>query len=214
MRPAHRRLRHRVGSPETAPGPCAFAGACCAIDSRTRALQCALIAADEASCAKSDFLARVSHDLRAPLTAILRYADLIIGSGGRPGEHGRIIRRSAQHLLNLLDNAAKFTRDGHIRLSVQCQDEQPAGDAVAITFVVEDNGPGIAAGELEHIFEPFHRLKATESHEGLGLGLAISKQWVERMGGRIRAESTLWYGTRLSVSLSIKHASEDALSHP
>jgi len=34
------------------------------------------------------------------------------------------------------------------------------------------------------------------------------------MGGRIRAESTLWYGTRLSVSLSIKHASEDALSHP
>lgn len=257
-----------------------------AIDSRTRALQGALIAADEASRAKSDFLARVSHDLRAPLTAILGYADLIIGSGGRPADHGRVIRRSAQHLLgllndliayarggsgnnalqalpvyaaslltsiaaegealarrngnrfeyqlsgelptvieidekrlrqiliNLLDNAAKFTRNGHIRFSVQCPGEHPTSTAMPITFVVEDDGPGMSATELAHIFEPFHRLTSAENHEGLGLGLAISRQWVECMGGDIQAESTPGQGTRLQVSLAIKPASEDALPYP
>ncbi|WEN42127.1 Sensor histidine kinase TmoS [Thauera sp. GDN1] len=257
-----------------------------AIERRTRALQNALIDADEANRAKSDFLARVSHDLRAPLTAILGYADLIIGNGGGQADNGRVIRRSAQHLLgllndlidyargssqpdalqplpvytasllnsiaaegeslarrthnrfdyqlscalpavievdekrlrqiliNLLDNAAKFTHHGHIRFSVQCQGEGNADEPLPIVFMVEDTGPGMAPGELDHIFEPFQRLKATESHEGLGLGLAIAKQWADCMNGHIQAESTSGQGTRMRVTMHIKPASEDALSYP
>lgn len=256
-----------------------------AIVARTRALQDATIAADEANRAKSDFLARVSHDLRAPLTAILGYADLIIGSGGSQGESGRVIRRSAQHLLgllndlidyarggtrpealqplpvyaaslldsiaaegaslarrndnrfdyqlscelppvievdekrlrqvlvNLLDNAAKFTQHGHIRFKVQCRGDPGPDELPRIVFTVEDDGPGMAPAEVEHIFEPFQRLKATENHEGLGLGLAIAHQWVECMNGRIDVDSALGAGTRIRVELPIRPASEDTLSH-
>ncbi len=257
-----------------------------AIENRTRALQDALIAADDANRAKSDFLARVSHDLRAPLTAILGYAEIIIGSGSGQADNGRIIRRSAQHLLgllndlidyarggdqpnalqplpiyapslfqsiaaegeslalrnqnrfeyqvdcdlpavievdekrlrqiliNLLDNAAKFTRHGHIRFSVRCRNEDNSDESLPIVFMIEDDGPGMSPSELAHIFEPFRRLTAAESHEGLGLGLAITKQWVDCMNGRIEVESAPGQGTRMRVTVEVKPASEDALSYP
>ncbi|MBV2264692.1 MAG: response regulator [Thauera sp.] len=256
-----------------------------AIAARTHALQEATLAANEANRAKSDFLARVSHDLRAPLTSILGYADLVIGSGGRQADNGRVIRRSAQHLLgllndlidyarggsrpdalqalpiyaasllesiaaegeslarrhhnrfeyrvdcalpavievdekrlrqiliNLLDNAAKFTRDGKILFSVHCQGEHHPDEARPVVFTVEDDEPGMAPAELAHIFEPFQRLEATESHEGLGLGLAIARQWVECMNGRIEVDSAPGAGTRMHVVLPVRAASEDALSY-
>ncbi|MFZ4478792.1 MAG: ATP-binding protein [Rhodoferax sp.] len=81
-----------------------------AVRSRTLALQEAVIAADEANRAKSDFLARISHDLRTPLTAIIGYSEMIISAGRPDAQSGRIIRRSAQHLLALLNDLIDYAR--------------------------------------------------------------------------------------------------------
>ena len=81
-----------------------------AVRTRTLALQEAVIAADDANRAKSDFLARISHDLRTPLTAIIGYAEMIIGAGRTDAQSGRIIRRSAQHLLALLNDLIDYAR--------------------------------------------------------------------------------------------------------
>ncbi len=81
-----------------------------AVRSRTLALQEAVIAADDANRAKSDFLARLSHDLRTPLTAIIGYAEMIIAAGRPDAQNGRIIRRSAQHLLALLNDLIDYAR--------------------------------------------------------------------------------------------------------
>lgn len=81
-----------------------------AVRTRTQALQEAVIAADDANRAKSDFLARISHDLRTPLTAIIGYSEMIISAGRPDAQSGRIIRRSAQHLLALLNDLIDYAR--------------------------------------------------------------------------------------------------------
>jgi CheY-like chemotaxis protein len=258
-----------------------------AVNARTNALQEAVIAADDANRAKSDFLARISHDLRSPLTAIIGYAEMIIAAGRPDAQNGRVIRRSAQHLLgllndlidyargsaqpnalqvlpiytstwlesiaadaramatkhgnsfdfkvfgnlplvvevdakrlrqvleNVLTNASKFTSHGQIEFHVLVYTEDTSNDQGAqhFLFTVHDSGPGIPAEELARIFEPFHRLKGAEHHEGLGLGLAIAQQWVKRMGGSIEASSVLGQGTTMQVRIALRQASEDSLSH-
>lgn len=258
-----------------------------AVRSRTLALQEAVIAADDANRAKSEFLARVSHDLRTPLTSIIGYAEMIISAGRTDARNGRIIRRSAQHLLtllnelidyargssqpnalqslpvytsaclksiaadaeamalksgnsfefkvfgklppvievdakrlrqvleNLLANAAKFTNHGNIEFHVTVSAPTYVGEQTPLDFVftVRDTGPGIPAHELEQVFEPFKRLKGTQHHEGLGLGLAIAQQWINRMGGSIEASSVLGQGTVMQVRVALLLASEDAMSN-
>lgn len=81
-----------------------------AVVDRTRELRNALIAAEAANLAKNDFLARVSHDLRTPLTAIMGYADMIQAAGRADAPRGGIIRRSANHLLALIDDLIDYAR--------------------------------------------------------------------------------------------------------
>jgi two-component system C4-dicarboxylate transport sensor histidine kinase DctB len=69
----------------------------------------------------------------------------------------------------------------------------------AVELSVEDNGPGVAADLVSHVFEPFFSTK--EPNRGTGLGLAISKEIVERHGGTIRVEPTPVGGARFVVSL-------------
>ncbi|UTH75171.1 ATP-binding protein [Chromobacterium sp. IIBBL 290-4] len=83
-----------------------------AVEERTRELQGALIVADEANRAKSDFLARVSHDLRTPLTSIIGYADLIQAGGHSEAERGGIIRRSATHMLQMINDLIDYAAGG------------------------------------------------------------------------------------------------------
>ena len=114
-------------------------------------------------------------------------------------------KRLRQVLINLLDNAAKFTRAGRIELRL---DWQRIGDEAELAlaefrFSVIDTGPGIAAADLPAIFEPFRRLNEAQAPEGLGLGLAIARQWVERMGGQIEADSAPGRGTELQVRLPL-----------
>jgi signal transduction histidine kinase len=72
-----------------------------------------------------------------------------------------------------------------------------------VFLVVEDNGSGIPAEDLPHVFERFYRVDKSRSHQGggSGIGLAVVKALVEQMGGRIKAESDPGVFTRFTFSL-------------
>ncbi len=103
-------------------------------------------------------------------------------------------------LVNILGNAMKYMdkADGRIGLSV----EERAGTAV---ISVSDNGQGIPRDALPYIFDRFYRADPSRNSStgGSGLGLAIARQIVEEHGGRIRAESELGTGTRVSIELPL-----------
>src|SRR5690606_21089221 len=92
-------------------------------------------------------------------------------------------RRLRQVLQNLLDNAVRFTKRGHIAFSVQALASR--SDRARLRFVVADSGVGISKGIADEVFEGFNQAdnSARRTHEGLGIGLTISKQIVQLMGG-------------------------------
>ncbi|PWV98686.1 phospho-acceptor domain-containing protein [Paenibacillus cellulosilyticus] len=105
--------------------------------------------------------------------------------------------RLHQLLTALLDNAVKYTPEGgSIRISCRMLSQ-------AVQLEVEDTGIGIAAEHLPRIFDRFYRGEKARTRQegGTGLGLAIAKWIVERHGGRIRAESKLGVGTRITVTM-------------
>jgi signal transduction histidine kinase/ActR/RegA family two-component response regulator len=102
-----------------------------------------------------------------------------------------------QVILNLVANGIKYNRrGGEVVISVGA----PGGGAVRIE--VADTGNGIAATDLGSIFVPFERLGVARTVEGTGLGLGISRQLVDAMGGTLEARSTLGSGTTLSIMLA------------
>jgi signal transduction histidine kinase len=99
--------------------------------------------------------------------------------------------------MNLIDNAIQYTPNaGQIQIDGTLSPEQA-------TLVVTDNGPGIPAEDLPHIFDRFRRVDKARNAQsgGTGLGLAICKSIVEAHGGRIWMESTEGRGTRVGVIL-------------
>ncbi|HJW08366.1 MAG TPA: ATP-binding protein [Holophagaceae bacterium] len=112
---------------------------------------------------------------------------------GVVGDEGKV----RQVLLNLLGNAVKFTARGTVGLRIEY------GDGWA-RFTVQDTGPGMEAGELSRLFQPFYQAEAgVQASEGTGLGLHISKAMVEAMGGALEVASTPGVGTRLSFRLPL-----------
>jgi signal transduction histidine kinase len=106
-------------------------------------------------------------------------------------------RRIRQVLLNLLSNAAKFTEEGSITLSVKKRGE-------IILFAVIDTGPGIAPEDQTLIFEPFKQTETGIQHaSGTGLGLPISKRLVEAHGGQLWVESNVGEGAGFYFTLPI-----------
>jgi signal transduction histidine kinase len=103
-----------------------------------------------------------------------------------------------QCLLNLLSNALKFTKAGSVAVSVS-QDPSGAG----VVFEVRDTGIGMNAQQLRRIFQPYAQAdRLTEqTYGGTGLGLVISKQLAEVMGGTIAVESELGKGTTFTLRL-------------
>ena len=105
-----------------------------------------------------------------------------------------------QILLNLLTNALKFTDvGGHV--AIACETDREAG---LIRVRVTDTGRGIPAHQLGHIFEPFvqiDRHRTQESQQGVGLGLAISRDLARGMGGELTAESTPGLGSTFTLTL-------------
>jgi signal transduction histidine kinase/DNA-binding response OmpR family regulator len=102
--------------------------------------------------------------------------------------------RLRQVLLNLLNNAIKFTEKGDVflRVSVERVQTSHADGRVVLCFAVSDSGPGVPEDKKDRLFQSFSQVDAstTRRHGGTGLGLAISKRLVELMGGRIWIEST------------------------
>ena len=117
------------------------------------------------------------------------------------GDEGRI----KQILINILNNAVKFTKEGYVRAYVTGRPGEKE-DEELITFRVEDTGCGIRQEDLEKIFEDFRQVdaKRNRSVEGTGLGLAIVKHLVELMGGSINVESVYGEGTVVSFTIPQK----------
>jgi len=102
-----------------------------------------------------------------------------------------------QCVSNLLGNAVKFVRpDVQPRIDIRAQEE---GELVKLW--IEDNGIGIEAAHFERIFQIFGRVYSDKKYEGTGIGLAIAKKAVERMGGQIGIESELGKGSRFWIRL-------------
>ena len=111
--------------------------------------------------------------------------------------------RLRQVLINLLQNAVKFTEHGSITLRVKANPANDAGEVV-LTFEVEDTGQGIPAENQASIFDAFVQSGATRRQEGTGLGLTISRQIIELMGGTIDVASTPGRGARFRVTICVE----------
>ncbi|HLO47028.1 MAG TPA: ATP-binding protein [Kamptonema sp.] len=112
-----------------------------------------------------------------------------------------------QVLINLVSNAIKFTQDGFIKISVFKGDEKTENgeDVFTLHFRVSDTGVGIAAAELPKLFDAFTQAQAgKEMQEGTGLGLVISRKFVQLMGGDISVESELGRGTNFQFYIQAK----------
>jgi signal transduction histidine kinase/DNA-binding response OmpR family regulator len=124
--------------------------------------------------------------------------------------------RLRQVLVNLMNNAIKFTDKGTIDCHVEASDGPTSAGvrSVRVRFQVADTGIGIAENDRRHIFDRFTQVDDSSRRRqgGAGLGLAISAQWVERMGGRIEVESRLGEGSRFGFELSLPLGRPDAPS--
>jgi len=255
-----------------------------------RQLQNAKAAADQASRAKSDFLAVMSHEIRTPLNAVMGFANLlsetkldetqrgylctITGEGSRLGslindildlskiEEGRlalerlpfapaetaheVLRllsaraleknlelrfeaqlagpllvagdplRFRQILLNLVDNAIKFTPRGSVTLFLGWNPPAQGGAQGSLTIRVRDTGIGIPAEKRRDLFQMFMQAdtSTTRRYGGTGLGLAICQRLVALMGGDISVQSTPGEGTEFSFALPAMPVALPAESPP
>ncbi len=107
-----------------------------------------------------------------------------------------------QILINLLGNAIKFTREGTVTLRLSAQPADAPG-RVRLCFDVEDSGVGMAQHDLGRIFEPFEQVRNAGAQKGTGLGLTITRRFVELMGGTLHVESAVGRGSRFGVELPL-----------
>ncbi|MBP5159817.1 MAG: DegV family EDD domain-containing protein [Lachnospiraceae bacterium] len=116
--------------------------------------------------------------------------------------------RIKQILINLLNNAVKYTKEGSLSLHLECDIKNE--DAVLLKISVSDTGMGIKQEALPHLFDTFKRVDEQKNRyiEGTGLGLSIVKQLVELMDGSITVNSVYGEGTTFLVSLNQGISSE------
>lgn len=254
-------------------------------------LEDALQKAEKASQAKSDFLSKMSHDIRTPLNAVIGMTELAqlnlaeeeklkdylnkiessgkhllgiinevldvskIESGAAELEetefdlhhlaesaaemvrlsfeekqqtfimnldekiHSRVIgdvNRIKQILVNILENASKYTENkGEIIFSLKQlkQQEKQIGTYI---FSFEDTGVGMTEEYLKHIFEPFSRAYDTRIHKvaGTGLGMTIVKNLISMMGGEIQVESEYGKGSKFTITLYLSKCSSVTVEEP
>jgi signal transduction histidine kinase len=105
----------------------------------------------------------------------------------------RRLRESIEHVLR---NSVSYTPDrGKIRVSAK-------GDEEAVTIVIGDNGPGISPDEQGQVFNRFHRVGGTmRGDAAFGLGLPLTRQFVEAHGGKVELESSLGKGTIVTLTI-------------
>ena len=109
--------------------------------------------------------------------------------------------RIRQILINLLNNAVKYTSSGSVSLSVHCR--KTASDKALVTYSVDDTGIGIRKENIPHLFDAFRRVDETRNRfiEGTGLGLSIVKQLSDLLGGEISVNSIYMQGSTFVFTL-------------
>ena len=142
-----------------------------------------------------DLIAPLAQERRVRLSAELDCCDCHVTADRQ---------RLKQVLLNLLSNAVKYNRDGgEVTVS------RAPGPPDRMRLSVTDTGPGIPAARLDRLFEPFERLGAESGRvEGTGLGLALSRQLVTLMDGKIGAETREGDGSTFWIELAVAEAPE------
>ncbi len=120
--------------------------------------------------------------------------------------------RLGQVLVNLVNNAVKFTAAGQVSLEVNVLGRD-AG-RTGLRFAVRDSGIGLSAAQLAGLFQPFHQAEGSTSREygGSGLGLAISQHLARLMGGAIEADSEPGAGSTFSLRVDLESAPPDGAS--
>ncbi|MCR5119880.1 MAG: DegV family EDD domain-containing protein [Lachnospiraceae bacterium] len=109
--------------------------------------------------------------------------------------------RIKQILINLLNNAVKYTREGRVSLSVHCRNTDSG--KVLVTYSVDDTGIGIRKESMPHLFDAFRREDEQKNRfiEGTGLGLSIVKLLAELLGGELSVNSVYTKGSTFTVSI-------------
>ena len=243
---------------------------------REEELMAARQEAEESARSKSEFVARMSHEMRTPLNGILGVAALL-GKAGLNRQHGELINivstsgkvllrliddildlsridadsfevvaekfwiadlitecvgtirpsareknlwlkqpedlegipalqgdavRIKQILLNLLNNAVKFTETGGVEIGLE---HVTGPEGITLTLSVSDTGVGIAPDKLDQIFDRFYHIDGTVTRKygGAGLGLAITRKLVDAMGGTIHVRSEAGAGTTFIIRLTL-----------
>ena len=110
--------------------------------------------------------------------------------------------KTGQVLLNLLGNAAKFTRAGTITLDVA---RDASGPHPVVVFTVTDTGIGMTDDQMKKVFEPFTQadVRTTRKYGGTGLGLTISSRFCRLMGGSLAVDSTPGRGSCFTARLPL-----------
>ncbi|MFA9218758.1 MAG: ATP-binding protein, partial [Sphingomonadaceae bacterium] len=112
-----------------------------------------------------------------------------------------------QVLLNLMSNAVKFTSEGKVTLRVRCS---ARGALCELAFAVSDTGPGIAPEDQSRIFEPFIQADGPGAKEGTGLGLTISREFVQLMGGTLSVHSQPGQGSTFQFAIAVRTGESSA----
>jgi signal transduction histidine kinase len=158
------------------------------------------------------------YDLPAMLRDLASEVDPLVRQNGNtlaltvaPGVGAQVgdALRVRQCVLNLVSNAAKFTRDGRIAIDV-------SADERWLVISVSDTGSGIAPDTLQRLFQPFVQADASTTRRtgGTGLGLALTRRLCERMGGDVQVESRIGVGSVFTVRLPNRPAPADAAIRP
>lgn len=126
----------------------------------------------------------------------------------RPDDMPHYIRsdevKLRQVLINLLSNALKFTEEGGVTLRVGFKGQE-VGSLISLYFEIEDTGPGVDPTEMDKLFEAFAQTEiGRHAQEGTGLGLPISRKFIQLMGGDITVKSQLGRGTIFNFNIHCK----------
>ncbi|MCR4947492.1 MAG: DegV family EDD domain-containing protein [Lachnospiraceae bacterium] len=109
--------------------------------------------------------------------------------------------RIKQILINVVNNAIKYTSEGYVRLTIQC--EKGEDGTARVSYTVSDTGMGIRKESIPHLFTAFKRVDTEKNKyiEGTGLGLSIVKQFVDLMGGKITVNSVYTKGSTFVIEI-------------
>lgn len=122
-------------------------------------------------------------------------------------------KRIKQILLNILSNAVKYTNEGSITLSASA--EKVDVDMISLKVSVADTGIGIRKEDIPHLYKVFHRVdeRSNQHIEGTGLGLSVTKQLLDLMGGEIKVDSIYTKGTVFTIELKQKIVDETPIGN-